>query len=122
MPSPERITIELSNAEALVLFEFLHRFDDENTYLFADHAEERVLGKLGGSLETQLEEILSHEYIRLLAETREQVRDPLARGGPTPIGRAHAPIYLDYNATTPLDPLVVEAMLPYLRTHFGKPK
>jgi cysteine desulfurase len=31
------------------------------------------------------------------------------------------PIYLDYNATTPLDPVVVEAMLPYLRTHFGNP-
>jgi cysteine desulfurase len=31
------------------------------------------------------------------------------------------PIYLDYNATTPLDPAVVEAMLPYLRTHFGNP-
>jgi cysteine desulfurase len=31
------------------------------------------------------------------------------------------PIYLDYNATTPLDPQVVEAMLPYLQTHFGNP-
>jgi cysteine desulfurase len=31
------------------------------------------------------------------------------------------PIYLDYNATTPLDPAVVEAMLPYLHTHFGNP-
>src|SRR5437763_14428348 len=31
------------------------------------------------------------------------------------------PMYLDYNATTPLDPAVVEAMLPYLRTHFGNP-
>jgi cysteine desulfurase len=31
------------------------------------------------------------------------------------------PIYLDYNATTPLDPAVVEAMLPYLREHFGNP-
>ena len=31
------------------------------------------------------------------------------------------PIYLDYNATTPIDPAVVESMLPYLHTHFGNP-
>jgi len=30
-------------------------------------------------------------------------------------------IYLDHAATTPLDPRVVEAMLPYLRDHFGNP-
>ena len=31
------------------------------------------------------------------------------------------PIYLDYNATTPLDPAVRAAMLPYLDEHFGNP-
>ena len=31
------------------------------------------------------------------------------------------PIYLDYNATTPIDPAVVDAMEPYLRDHFGNP-
>ncbi len=31
------------------------------------------------------------------------------------------PIYLDYNATTPIDPRVAEAMLPYLEEHFGNP-
>jgi cysteine desulfurase NifS/selenium donor protein len=31
------------------------------------------------------------------------------------------PIYLDYNATTPLDPAVIEAMRPYIETHFGNP-
>ncbi len=31
------------------------------------------------------------------------------------------PIYLDYNATTPIDPVVVEAMRPYLEEHFGNP-
>jgi cysteine desulfurase len=36
-------------------------------------------------------------------------------------GRFVTPIYLDYNATTPLDPAVIEAMLPFLREHFGNP-
>ncbi len=31
------------------------------------------------------------------------------------------PIYLDYNATTPVDPRVAEAMIPFLREHFGNP-
>lgn len=31
------------------------------------------------------------------------------------------PIYLDYNATTPVAPEVADAMLPYLREHFGNP-
>ena len=31
------------------------------------------------------------------------------------------PIYLDYNATTPLDPVVIEAMRPYLEENFGNP-
>ena len=30
-----------------------------------------------------------------------------------------APVYFDHNATTPADPAVVEAMLPYLSTQFG---
>jgi len=30
-------------------------------------------------------------------------------------------IYFDNAATTPMDPLVVEAMLPYLHSHFGNP-
>ena len=31
----------------------------------------------------------------------------------------HFPIYLDYAATTPVDPRVVDAMIPWLREHFG---
>ena len=31
------------------------------------------------------------------------------------------PVYLDYNATTPILPAVVDAMLPFLREHFGNP-
>ncbi len=36
-------------------------------------------------------------------------------------GLRNGPIYLDYNATTPTDPRVVEAALPYLTEHFGNP-
>jgi len=32
-----------------------------------------------------------------------------------------APIYLDYNATTPIAPEVAQAMLPWLAEHFGNP-
>ncbi len=39
----------------------------------------------------------------------------------TPVDYRATPIYLDYNATTPIDPAVRAAMLPCLETHFGNP-
>ncbi len=33
----------------------------------------------------------------------------------------HFPIYMDYGATTPVDHRVVDAMVPWLREHFGNP-
>jgi cysteine desulfurase len=33
----------------------------------------------------------------------------------------HFPIYLDYGATTPVDPRVVDAMVPWMHAHFGNP-
>ncbi|GAA2637269.1 cysteine desulfurase family protein [Actinomadura fulvescens] len=40
---------------------------------------------------------------------------------PVPAGLREGPIYLDYNSTTPVDPRVAEAMLPFLTEHFGNP-
>ncbi len=33
----------------------------------------------------------------------------------------HLPIYMDYSATTPVDPRVAAKMIPYLTEHFGNP-
>src|SRR3954468_7616760 len=33
----------------------------------------------------------------------------------------HFPIYMDHGATTPVDPRVVDKMIPWLREHFGNP-
>jgi cysteine desulfurase len=33
----------------------------------------------------------------------------------------HFPIYMDYGATNPVDPRVVDVMIPWLREHFGNP-
>ncbi len=68
MLSPEIISVELTNREALVLFEFLRRCDDEGSYSFVDQAEERVLWTVEGSLEKQLVEIFSPDYLVFLKQ------------------------------------------------------
>src|SRR5215217_5565 len=56
----------------------------------------------------------SHGFAHRARELEEVVMRP----HPGLLGR---PIYLDYNATTPVDPAVAAAALPYLQTHFGNP-
>jgi cysteine desulfurase len=46
---------------------------------------------------------------------------PLAKSLLDTIKAPHFPIYMDYSATTPVDPRVAEKMIPYLREQFGNP-
>lgn len=71
----EPVQLELTGDEALVLFEFLSRFD-EGSLAIEDQAEERVLWDLHGRLQKRLAEIFNPDYKALLAAARGRLRDP----------------------------------------------
>jgi len=73
--SDEQIKIQLSSAEALVLFEFVSRFTNHGQLEIADQAEERVLWDVCSSLESQLAAPLDSNYQALLSNARSKVRD-----------------------------------------------
>ena len=74
----ERVSVELTSSEALVLFEFLARFSNEDSLRIEDQAEERVLWNLCASLESILVEPLADNYQVLLEKARSEVRDPVS--------------------------------------------
>ena len=64
------VTLEVDASTALVLFEFLSRFENEDALRVDDQAEVVVLWLLGSLLEKQLVEPLKPNYHELLAEAR----------------------------------------------------
>ena len=72
--SEEAVTIKLSRAEALVLFELLSRFNEEEGFQIKDSAEVKVLWDMQCFLEKTLSEPLQDDYAELLTTAREQVR------------------------------------------------
>jgi hypothetical protein len=73
----EPVRLELTGDEALVLFEFLARFDDNNMLAVQDQAEERALWNLHCVLQKQLVEIFHPDYKELLTAARDRLRDPV---------------------------------------------
>ena len=72
----EPIKIELTAQQALVLFDWVKRFNERESGQFEDQAEERVLWDVEATLEKALVEPFQDDYERLLAEARAAVRDP----------------------------------------------
>lgn len=71
-----KIRLELSNEEALVLLSWLSRFNEtDNTSFFEDQAEERVLWDIEAVIEKAMSETLSSDYSELLLKARNKVRD-----------------------------------------------
>jgi hypothetical protein len=71
----KRVKLELTNDEALVLYDWLARFNQRDSADFADQAEERVLFDLEAMLEKILVAPLQSNYAELLARARANVRD-----------------------------------------------
>ena len=71
------VRLELTGDEALVLFEFLARYNDDGTLTVQDQAEERALWNLHCLFEKQLVELFHPEYNGLLAAARDRLRDPV---------------------------------------------
>jgi hypothetical protein len=73
-----RVKLELTSDEALVLYDWLTRFNQRDDADFADQAEERVLFDLEAMLEKALVTPLQSDYAKLLARARSKVRDECA--------------------------------------------
>jgi hypothetical protein len=72
----EKISIELTKDETLVLFEFLARFNEtEHPDIFEDQAEQKVLWIIEGQLEKQLVEPFRPDYKKIINEARNKIRD-----------------------------------------------
>jgi hypothetical protein len=70
------VTLTLSDDEALVLFDWLSRFnEEEHPALFQDQAEQRVLYDLEAVLEKVIAESFDRDYTDILSKARENIRD-----------------------------------------------
>jgi hypothetical protein len=74
--SQEAVTLSLSGDEALVLYEWITRFNKRDDVSFVDQAEQRVLWDIEARLESALSQPFSGDYDALLARARDCVRDP----------------------------------------------
>jgi hypothetical protein len=70
------LTIRLNKDEALVLFEFLSRFNkNNNNEMFQDQAEEKTLWVIEGQLEKMLVEPFMPDYKDIIQNARNRVRN-----------------------------------------------
>ena len=69
------VFVELTLDEALVLYEFLHRYTESDQLDIADQAEQRALWNLLAVLEKILVEPFDARYVELVTAARERLRD-----------------------------------------------
>lgn len=76
MSEKQEINIVLTKSEALVLFDFLSRFNQTgDMQIFEDQAEQKMLWLIEGQLEKLLTEPFMPNYIDIIKEARNKLRD-----------------------------------------------
>jgi hypothetical protein len=71
----DEVNIKLTKDEALVLFEFLSRFSDEDSLTIEDQAEQRALWNLTCLFEKALSEPFSNGWAHIIQGARNRLRD-----------------------------------------------
>jgi hypothetical protein len=71
--TPEGLTVQLTRAEALVLFEWLVRVGSTADLPVEHPSEERVLWRIESQLESALAEPMAANYDEVLAAARKEV-------------------------------------------------
>jgi hypothetical protein len=70
------VSLNPRNDEALVLLEWLSKFnEEEHTLLFQDQAERRVLFDLEAELEKVVSTTFEEDYRDILSKARKRIRD-----------------------------------------------
>lgn len=73
MSDPNSVALNLSRAEALVLFEFLARTSQDESRVATCHAERIVLWNVEALLEAVLTEPLGRDYEAVVAAARQEI-------------------------------------------------
>jgi len=69
----DSVEILLSQSEALVLFEWLAKRGDQDDELSADQAEQQVLWKMEGQLESTLDVIFAPDYLERVSAAKKAI-------------------------------------------------
>jgi hypothetical protein len=74
--SKGKISIELTNEEAIVFYEFLSKYNEnDDLSRFQDQAEQRVLWDIESKLEKEMSEPFQADYQEIVKKARDKVRD-----------------------------------------------
>ncbi len=73
----DKVGIKLTKDEALVLFDFLSRFSNDDKLSIQDQAEEKALWNLSCVFEKALTELFSSDWENIIENARSRLRDEI---------------------------------------------